>query len=249
MLRKLFAVCLLLVMHGAMAGILTLCIEPWPPFIYPDSRGIPAGIAGDAFVRAAALQGHRVKYVYLSAGACQRLMNEGRVEALAFALAKDSPPAWVQTKEPLVYWVLNAWVAKSSPLLSYPGLDYFKGRRVAYVRAYDYPENIRIKKDWTRIETSDTTTAVRLLAVGRVDVIFEDAVAMMGMAPSLGEKIRRLQPVMASVPQPFSFAPEWQKLRDEVDRQAVQMKASGELDRFYLQYFDRSFAQVVAGVK
>lgn len=248
MFRKLLALAAITLSAPASAAVFTLCAEAWQPFIYQNAQGQPVGLAVDALGRAARAEGHRIRYLFLAPASCLRLMKEQRIDIMAFATAEGSPPGWLQTQQPLVYWVLNAWVRADNPLHHYSGLGHFSAHKVAFVDVYDYPPAIAAKRDWQRVAANDSTTAVRQLAAGRVDVIFEDAVALQDVDPSLHGKIRRLQPVVASVAQPFSFRPGLELLRDAVDGEAQRLKGSGELDRFYQRHFGSTLAQVSASV-
>ena len=107
--------------------------EAWQPFIYQTAQGQPVGLAVDALGRAARAEGHRIRYLFLAPASCLRLMKEQRIDIMAFATAEGSPPGWLQTQQPLVYWVLNAWVRADNPLRHYPGLGHFSAHKVAFV--------------------------------------------------------------------------------------------------------------------
>jgi len=225
------------------APVLTVCAEPWPPFI--DSSGGKQGLMPDVLGRVATVQQVRLKYVFKAAAACLRLARQGQVDVLAFASAADSPPGWVQTRQPLVFWVLSAWVPASSALQSFDGVDMFRGQRVGWVAAYDYPAALKAHTDWRRVDVLDSQRGIQMLAGGRVDVVFDDAQAAEGVAGSIRQKVKRLSPLLASVSQPLSLRPGLEALRDQVDSEAALLHKHGQLDLFYQQHFGSSLAQVV----
>ncbi len=227
------------------APVLTVCAEPWPPFI-DSSSGKPAeGLVADVLGRVATVQQVRLKYVFKAAAACLRLARQGQVDVLAFASAADSPPGWVQTRQPLVFWVLSAWVPAHSSLQSFDSLALFRGQRVGWVAAYDYPAVLKAHTDWRRVDVLDTPRGIQMLAGGRVDVVFDDALATEGLAEHIRQKVKRLSPLLASVGQPLSLRPGLESLRDGVDSEAALLRKHGQLDLFYQQHFGSSLAQVL----
>lgn len=231
------------------APVLTVCAEPWAPFIDIGSSKPAEGLVPDVLGRVAAVQQVRLKYVFKAAAACLRLAREGQVDVLAFASAADSPPGWVQTRQPLVFWVLSAWVKANSPLQSYNGLDMFRGHRVGWVAAYDYPAALKAHTDWRRVDVLDTQRGIQMLAGGRMEVMFDDALATEGVASHIRQQVKRLSPLLASVGQPLSLRPGLETLRDAVDVEAALLRKHGQLEHFYQQHFGTSLAQVLQAVQ
>lgn len=244
MLARLLLSFLMLLPLPLLAATLNLCAEPWPPYIYPEKDGRPQGLAAEAMKAAAQKHGYRVRYMFLSADACYKLMREQKIDIMAFALGKDSPPNWIQTREPLVYWVLRAWVAQASPMQEFKDLAQFSGARVAHVAVYDYPAAIQGKQDWQRVRSADSDMSVRLLATGKVDVIFEDQLTIENALPAHQQAIKGLSPVVAGIAQPFSMRADLETLRADLDAIAVQWHKDGKLDQFYRRYFKSSFSAV-----
>ncbi|MDC7718375.1 transporter substrate-binding domain-containing protein [Vogesella sp. DC21W] len=231
---------------GAAANpVVSVCAEPWAPFIdsAPDQPAI--GLAADVINRVAEANKLRVKYIFKSAGACLRLARQGQVDMLAFAGAADSPAGWVQTRQPLVYWVLGAWVATGSPQQAFTGLEAFSQQRVGWVSAYDYPVALKRKQDWQRVDVIDTARGMRMLLGGRVDVVFDDGLAGSNLPPAMRDKVRLLKPLVGSVSQPISLRPGLFALREGIDAEAELLRKNGQLDDFYQHYFDNSIHQVL----
>ena len=227
------------------APVLTVCAEPWVPFIENGQAAPAQGLAAEVLSRVAAAQNLRLKYVFQAAAACLRLARQGQVDILAFASAADSPAGWVQTREPLVYWVVSAWVPASSALHSFDGLDMFRGQRVGWVAAYDYPAALKARNGWRRVDVVDTPRGIQMLAGGRVDVVFDDALAAGSLPPLTRQKVKRLSPLLGSVSQPVSLRPGLAALRDGVDAEAAILRHNGMLDSFYQQHFGNSLSQVL----
>ena len=240
----------LLVSAGAAAAnpVVSVCAEPWAPFIDSAQDQPAAGLAADVISRVAEANKLRVKYIFKSAGACLRLAREGQVDMLAFASAADSPPGWIQTRQPLVHWVLGAWVGTGSPHQAFGGLDAFSKQRVGWVAAYDYPDALKRKQDWQRVDVIDTARGMRMLLGGRVDVVFDDGLAGSNLPPAMRDKVRLLKPLVGSVSQPISLRPGLAALRDGIDAEAVLLRKNGQLDDFYQHYFDNSLQQVLSSL-
>ncbi|MFN4237787.1 MAG: substrate-binding periplasmic protein [Vogesella sp.] len=225
--------------------VVSVCAEPWAPFIESDDKQPARGIAADLISRVAAAHHLRVKYIFKSAGACLRLARQGQVDMLAFADAADSPPGWVQTRQPLVYWLLSAWVPATSHHHTFAVLDAFSGQRVGWVGAYAYPVALKQKQDWQRVDVIDTERGMRMLLGGRVDVVFDDSMASATLPAALRDRVRQLKPLVGSTSQPISLRPGLQALRDGIDAEAAALRKSGQLDDFYQNYFGSSLQQVL----
>ena len=228
--------------------VVSVCAEPWAPFIDSDANQPAVGLAADVISRVAAANKLRVKYIFKSAGACLRLAHQGQVDMLAFAGAGDSPAGWVQTRQPLVYWVLGAWVTADSQHETFSGLEAFSGQRVGWVAAYDYPQALKRKQDWQRIDVIDTARGMRMLLGGRVDVVFDDGQAGSHLPPGLRDRVRLLKPLVGSVSQPISLRPGLAALRDGLDAEAALLRKNGQLDDFYQHYFGNTLQQVLSSL-
>lgn len=228
--------------------VISVCAEPWAPFIDSDQAKPATGLAAEVISRVAEAGRWRVRYVFKSAGACIRLARQGQVDVLAFAGAADSPPGWMQTRQPLVYWILGAWVAADSPHTAFTDLAAFSGQRVGWVTAYDYPLALKRKQDWQRVDVIDTTRGMRMLLGGRMDVMFDDALAGSGLPPAQRTGLRLLRPLVGSVSQPVSVRPGLAALRDGIDAEAVMLRKNGQLDAFYQHHFGHNLSQVLGSL-
>lgn len=227
------------------ASTLTVCAEPWAPFVERRASGEVHGLGVDVLQRVANAQGLQLKYLFMASDACWRLAKENRVDVLAFSAPDETPGNWLNTRQPLVFWVLSAWVPAGSPQQAYTGLAAFGGQRVGWVTAYDYPAAMRSFKGWQRLDVIDTPRGMQMLAGGRLDVLFDDALAIGSLPLPQRAKVRRLAPLVSSVAQPFSVRAGLQAVRDGIDAEAVRMRRNGELDTFYRQHFGSSLQQVI----
>lgn len=225
--------------------VVSVCAEPWAPFIDSDSNQPAVGLAAEVIGRVAEANKLRVRYIFKSAAACLKLARQGQVDMLAFAGATDSPPSWIQTRQPLVYWVLGAWVPADSRHDGFSGLEAFSGQRVGWVSAYDYPAALKRKQDWQRVDVIDTARGIRMLLGGRMDVMFDDGLAGSSLPPAQRDKVRLLKPLVGSISQPISLRPGLAALRDGIDAEAALLRKNGQLDDFYLHYFDNNLQQVL----
>jgi len=228
--------------------VVSVCAEPWAPFIDSAQSQPAVGLAAEVISRVADANKLRVKYIFKSAAACLRLARQGQVDILAFAGTADSPPGWIQTRQPLVHWVLGAWVSAESPHHAFSGLDAFSKQRVGWVSAYDYPVALKRKQDWQRVDVIDTARGMRMLVGGRVDVVFDDGLAGSSLPAAMRDNVRLLKPLVGSVSQPISLRPGLAGLRDGIDAEAMLLRKNGQLDDFYQHYFDHSLQQVLSSL-
>lgn len=223
----------------------TVCAEPWAPFIDGGSSRPAEGLVVTLLQQVASTEGVTFHYLFKSAGACVRLAREQRVDILAFANAHDSPPAWRQTRTPLVFWLLSAWVPLDSPHREFTGLAAFRGQRVAWVPDYDYPAMLAAKRDWQRVAAPDSAASIQMLAGGRMDVLFDDTQADTGLPAAVRQKVRRLNPLFGSVPQPLSLRPGLETLRQQIEQRMRVWQEDGSVDQFYRRHFAYSWRQVL----
>ncbi len=235
---------LMLAMWAAAAQAATyhVCAEPWTPFIY-RAEGKPAGLVVDILNKVAHQRGDDLDYRFISSDGCARAMREGQADMVGFMLPLQVPAGWMTSRELLVAWVLFPWVRRDGPA-SYRGLEDFAGKRVAWVTAYDYPQLLIRMDKWRRVPAEDTESSMMLLAHGRVEVVFDDPTALAGLSPAMGQKVKRLQPLVASVNQPIAFRPGMSAWRDAVDKETLRAQQDGTLDGFYRRYHGVPFREV-----
>lgn len=130
-----YALCLWLLPLLALAQPLKVCAEAWPPFLYRDDRGEVSGMAAGWINRAAGQVGLQPQYQFLSLPACRKLAAAGVVDVLAFTPSSEQLEGWLFTREPMVFWVLNAFVP--------PG-----GRRAAWINFIASITTLRWKPYW-----------------------------------------------------------------------------------------------------
>lgn len=230
----------------ASAAELTVCAEPWDPFI-SNQAGKPTGLAVDVLNTAAQASGYTLRYQFLSAGGCTKLMHASKTDIIAFPDSEPSWPGWLYTQKPLVFWVLHAWVRKDSPLKQFRSLEDFYGQNVAWVADYepDYPRRLKAVSSWKRMPAPDTTASLSMLVGGRVDVVFDDAAAHSMLAPGMAMRIRRLDPQLASRAQPFALRRGLESLRNAIDAESTRQASSGRLDDFYKRELKIGWKQVL----
>lgn len=247
--RKLQGMLLLaLLLSGvAKAEPVKVCAEAWPPFLYRDDQGQVAGMAADWIRQAASRAGLQAQFQFLSLPACRKLAAAGAVDALAFTPSLEQLEGWLPAKEPMVFWVLTAFVPVQSPLRSFRDLQQFNGRRVGWGQFYRYPDRLSLKQDWQRIAAFDAEAAFTLLLRGKVDVVFDDARFVAQTLPQQSQRqLRALQPIAAAMLQPVVVRPGLPLLVQALDAEALKWRRSGQLDRFYRQQYHTSLAAILA---
>ena len=245
-MQKFFiAIFMLTLMTSSKATSLTLsiCAEPWPPFISHEG-GRVVGIAADIIGKVARKHRLFVRYHLSSSEACNTLMKENKVDIIAFGSPGEAPAGWIATKVPFVLWVLYAWVAHSSPLTAYSGLDKFSGANVGWVDSYDYPSKMISFNNWNRVIAGDTQASIELLARGRVNVVFDDNQALYDIPPEIKSQVKKLSGVAFVINQPIYLRKNLEYIRNEIDL-AVRELPMSTLDTIYLQHEGISFDSAV----
>lgn len=226
------------------AQTLTVCAERWLPFIYRADNGEVQGLAAEVLQRVAAQRDVALRFQFLSISGCYKLAASGQADVVAFATARESPSGWLQSQQPLVFWPLYAWVQSGIAEQRYHDLQRFAGLRVAWVPSYDYPQLLAQQTHWRRVSAPDSQASLTMLAGGRVDVVFDDYQATLDIARQVSGRVKRLDGLVGSYLEQFSYRPGLGWLREGVDREALHLAETGALNHFYLQNFRISWDQV-----
>lgn len=246
--RKLQGMLLALLMPWlAHAAPVKVCAEAWPPFLYRDEHGRVSGMAADWIRQAAQHAGMQAQFQFLSLPACRKLAAAGAADALAFTPSLEQLEGWLPTREPMVFWVLTAFVPVESPHHRFRHLSQFNGQRVGWGQFYRYPDRLSLKQDWQRVTAFDVDAVFTLLLRGKVDVAFDDArYVAQTLSPHNQRRIRALQPVAAAMLQPVVVRPGLPLLAQALDAEAVKWRRTGQLDRFYRQQYHTPLATILA---
>jgi ABC-type amino acid transport substrate-binding protein len=246
--RYLLLACLLPL--PAVAGSIKVCAEAWPPMLYRDSDGKVAGMAADWLAHAADTQGLRLQYQFLSLPACRNLAASGAVDVLAFTPNTARLEDWVFTREPFVYWVLNAFVPYHSSHTSFRKLSQFAGQRVGWGQYYRYPDKLALQTDWQRVMAFDADAVFTLLVRGKVDVVFDDERFVASTLPlESRQQLRVLYPAAASMAQPVAVRPGLASFAQALDKSAVAWRRRGLLDHFYREQYHSSLDDIIAAAR
>lgn len=239
--------CLWLLPAWVSAQPIKVCAEAWPPFLYRDEQGEVAGLAADWINQAAGPLGFQPQYLFLSLPACRRLAAAGMVDALAFTPNNEQLEGWLFTREPMVFWVLNAFVPYHSPLRSFRDLRQFDGARVGWGQFYRYPDRLSLKRNWQRVTAFDAEAVFTLLVRGKVDVVFDDErYVAQTLSINSRRQLRALYPVAAAMPQPLVVRPGLPALVQALDAEAASWRQKGVLDQFYRQQYHTSLDSILA---
>lgn len=231
----------------AHAAVVKVCAESWPPFLYRDDAGRVAGMAASWIAQAASKQHVRVQYQFLSLQACRKLAASGGVDALAFTPSKEQLEGWLLTKQPMVFWVLSAFVPYHSPHKVFTGLSQFSGLRVGWGQHYRYPDRLALQGGWSRVHAYDAEALFALLIRNKIDVVFEDERYVASSLPLQSRRLMRvLRPLAASMPQPVVVRPGLASFAQALDKEALRWQQSGQLDHFYRTQYGTSLAAIQA---
>lgn len=231
----------------ALAGQLKVCAESWPPFLYRDADGDVAGMGAEWISRAAGQLGMQPQYQFLSLHACRKLAALGTVDALAFTPNREQLEGWLFTREPMVFWVLSAFVPYHSPHQSFRDLRQFDGQRVGWGQFYRYPDRLVLKRGWQRLTAFDAEAVFTLLVRGKVDVVFDDERFVHQTLPLQSRRqMRALHPAAAAMPQPVAVRPGLPALVQALDNEAQAWRQKGLLDQFYRAQYDTPLERILA---
>ncbi|MDC7717269.1 transporter substrate-binding domain-containing protein [Vogesella sp. DC21W] len=229
------------------AAVVKVCAEAWPPFLYRDDAGRVAGMAASWIAQAASKQHVRVQYQFLSLQACRKLAASGGTDALAFTPSKEQLEGWLLTKQPMVFWVLSAFVPYHSPHKAFSSLSQFSGLRVGWGQHYRYPDRLVLQSGWSRVPAYDAEALFTLLIRNKIDVVFEDERYVASSLPLQSRRLMRaLHPVAASMPQPVAVRPGLAGFAQALDDEALRWQRSGQLDYFYRTQYGVSLATIQA---
>lgn len=242
-----YGLCLMLLPCLVSAQPLKVCAESWPPFLYRNSQGEVAGMAAEWINRAAAQTSLQPQYQFLSLLACRKLAAAGLVDALAFTPNKEDLDGWLLTREPMVFWVLSAFVPYNAPQRSFQDLAQFSGSRVGWGQFYRYPDRLTLKRDWQRVTAFDAEAVFTLLLRNKVDVVFDDE-RFVAQTLSLNSRrqMRVLYPAAAAMPQPIVVRPGLPALVQALDAEAASWRHKGKLDQFYRQQYHTSLDAILS---
>lgn len=222
----------------AQAEPVKICAESWPPFLFRNSNGDVTGMAAQWITRAAQQAGLQPSFQFLSLPSCRRLAAAGMVDALAFTPSKEQLEGWLLTREPMVFWVLTAFVPYQSPHRAFQDLAQFSGQRVGWGQFYRYPDRLALKRDWERVKAFDAEAVFTLLVRGRVNVVFDDERFVDHALPqNIRMQLRALHPAAAAMAQPVVVRPGLGVFAQALDREARDLRRQGVLDRFYRQHY------------
>jgi ABC-type amino acid transport substrate-binding protein len=238
------ALSMLLLMTASQATPLALsvCAEPWPPFIFREN-GKVVGIAADIIVKVARKYGLSVRYHFASAEACNNMMKERKADIIAFGSPGEPPAGWIATKNLLYFgYCMHGFLALANLLFTL-GLK-FSGASVSWVDSYDYPVKMINFTSWNRVAAGDTHESMELLARGRVNVVFDDNQAVNDASPEIKSQVKMLPGVAFVVNQPIYLRSDLEYIRKEIDL-AVRKLPISTLDTIYLQHEGISFESAV----
>lgn len=231
----------------ALAEPVKICAESWPPFLYRDTHGEVAGMAAEWIAQAARQAGLRPQYQFLSLPACRKLAAAGAVDALAFTPNREQLDGWLLTSEPMVFWVLTAFVPVHSPHQSFHDLGQFDGQRVGWGQFYRYPDRLSLQRGWQRVPAFDAEATFTLLARGKVDVVFDDERFVYQTLPLTRRRdMRALHPAAAAMPQPLAIRPGLPGFAQALDSEALRWRQKGLLDQFYRKQYATPLDAILA---
>lgn len=227
----------------ASADVHKFCYEPWPPYGEKLTDTTAKGSTVEFIAATMKALGHDVVFTESeSPTRCKKLVTDGSYTGMVF----DSPGGIVGGHDApsIEFWLISAIVHDSNPARRFESMKQFAGQRAAFVKSYDYPENVAdgLKRMRT-IDLPGAERSLRLLDGRRVDVVFDDPVWAAQEIKSRHYKIRALTPPAAIMPTVVTFGPSRKDLWTAYRAKADELIKNGLLDSLYRKHLGMTFEQ------
>lgn len=203
--------------------VLTICYEPWEPYIYKDDSGEVLGVAVELMNEALAELGYKAKYKEMPFRRCvSSVRNDHSDIAMPITAGKNDIH---DSSTVFAHWTLAAIVPADSPLKSPVSLAQLMDERVIIIDGYDYPPKITrwFESHPSVVEVSYSSDGsglvpFNMLELKRADVFVEDNYWSENLIQEEGFDLRVLEPALDSAISVAGFRPGLAELRDNVDR-------------------------------
>ncbi|MBH9552280.1 transporter substrate-binding domain-containing protein [Inhella sp. 4Y17] len=216
--------------------------EKIPPFSFPATN---SGIEIETYREALALKGHRLIPMYFPFVRVPLAFKAGRVDAAMTDLGEDLRAEGGHYGDSAVLYDNVLFTLKERGLSLQSPADLLPLRVVSFQGAAKrYPEWLGpLEKVGGLSEVNDQATQVRLLMVGRVDVVLSDRLIFQYFTQEVRKQGIKILPVTAhrfTVARPEDYRPVFRdaQIRDDFNAGLKQLRASGRLAQIYKQYIE-----------
>lgn len=235
------AACLSLAPPPAAAQTLRLVADGWPPFT--DATMASGGLATDLVTRALVRAGYATQFEQVPWARALQGLGEGRYDVLVNAWFSDDRTHLGQFSAPYLINSIRLLQHKGANVTFKGKLESLHGQSVGVVRGYAYSPPFDADEAIEKVPVHNFSMAVRMLAVGRVNLTVEDEYVARYYLMQESPKVRN---AVEFVGQPLSENtlhilvslknPQHEQIVAGFDRAIAAMKADGSYGRLLHDY-------------
>ncbi|NBB10942.1 ABC transporter substrate-binding protein [Pseudomonas sp. SLFW] len=237
LLRAMALLGMLLIAQGASAQKLRIAGDAWAP--YSDLTLINGGLSTDLIRTALGRAGYTTEYDQVPWARAVHGVSEGRYDILINAwYSKDRTEIGEFSGEYLVNRL--RFLKRKTSDIQYKSLPQLHPYSIAIVRSYAYSPEFDNDPDLKKIPVASFSTAVRMLAAGRVELTVEDEYAARF---ALNHEPEDVRDSVDFLPQSLSENslhilvsmknPDHAKIVADFDNAIAAMKADGTYDKLF----------------
>jgi polar amino acid transport system substrate-binding protein len=228
---------LMCVTHTAAADTLRMAGDAWAP--YADTSLVNGGLATDLINTALSRAGYSTEYEQVPWARAVHGLTEGRYDILINAWYSDDRTLIGQFSAAYLTNQLRFIKRKGFPI-DYQNLAQLHPHSIAVVRGYAYSPAFDNDLELKKVPVASFSTAVRMLAAGRVELTVEDEYAA---RYALSRESREVQNSVEFLPTSLAENtlhilvslknPEHEKIITRFDQEIAAMKADGSYDKLF----------------
>lgn len=235
LLRAVVVLGMLLIAQTSMAQTLRLVGDAWAP--YADVSLLNDGLSTDLIRTALGRAGYTTEYEQVPWARAVHGVGEGRYDVLINAWYSDDRAQIGQfSREYLVNRL--RFLKRKDSAVDYKNLPQLQPYSIAVVRSYAYSPAFDNDADLKKVQVASFSTAVRMLAAGRVELAVEDEYAARMALSREPEEVRdNVEFVPRSLSENSLFilvslkTPGHDKIVADFDKAIAAMKADGSYDK------------------
>lgn len=237
LLRAMAVLVMLLITHGASAQILRIAGDAWAP--YSDLSLLNDGLSTDLIRTALGRAGYTTEYEQVPWARAIHGLSEGRYDVLINAWYSEDRTHIGQFSEGYLRNRL-CFLKRKSTDIEYRNLQQLHAYSIAVVRGYAYSSAFDGDTALKKVPVANFSTALRMLAAGRVELTVEDEYAARF---ALNREPDQVRDSVVFLPHALSEnslhilvslkTPEHQKIVADFDNAIAAMKADGSYDALF----------------
>lgn len=237
LLRAMGFLGLMWVAHTAAADTLRMAGDAWAP--YADTSLLNGGLATDLINTALSRAGYSTEYEQVPWARAVHGLTEGRYDILINAWYSDDRTRIGQFSAAYLTNRLRLIKRKDFDI-DYQNLAQLHPHTIAVVRGYAYSPAFDNDLELKKVPVASFSTAVRMLAAGRVELTVEDEYAA---RYALSRESRDVQNSVEFLPTSLAENtlhilvslknPEHEKIVSRFDQEIAAMKADGSYDKLF----------------